>query len=145
MQDNMYDGYSDDDVYDGYSEDGCNDDVYEGYSEDKEVKEIKGITDTVTDYTYTDLSYPCIIFKKGIKLERHKVQVISNMVKSTTQGIVKDIALYFSNADQLYKLGNINGFQVSPIIDIAGRENLIAYLDKNTRLDDSLIYTLCSI
>lgn len=121
------------------------DDVYNGYSEDGEVKEIKGITDTVTDYTYTGLSYPCIVFKQGFKLERHKVQVISNMVKSNTTGIKKDISLYFSNKDQLYKLGEISGVQVSPLIDIAGRDNLIAFLDADTELNDSLIYTLCSI
>lgn len=121
------------------------DDVYNGYSEDGEVKEIKGITDTVTDYTYTGLSYPCIVFKQGFKLERHKVQVISNMVKSNTVGIKKDISLYFSNKDQLYKLGEISGVQVSPLIDIAGRDNLIAFLDADTELNDSLIYTLCSI
>lgn len=121
------------------------DDVYNGYSEDGEVKEIKGITDTVTDYTYTGLSYPCIVFKQGFKLERHKVQVISNMVKSNTVGINKDISLYFSNNDQLYKLGEISGVQVSPLIDIAGRDNLIAFLDADTELNDSLIYTLCSI
>lgn len=121
------------------------DDVYNGYSEDGEVKEIKGITDTVTDYTYTGLSYPCIVFKQGFKLERHKVQVISNMVKSNTVDIKKDISLYFSNKDQLYKLGEISGVQVSPLIDIAGRDNLIAFLDADTELNDSLIYTLCSI
>lgn len=119
--------------------------IYKGYSEDSEVKEIKGITDTVTDYTYTGLTYPCIIFKKGIKLERHKVQVISNMVKSSAVGMVKDISLYFNNNEQLYKMGMISGVQVNPLIDVVGRDSLDAFLDKDTKLSDSLIYTLCSM
>ena len=123
---------------------GTEEELYEGYSEDSGVREIEGITDTVTDYTYTNLAYPCIIFKNGVKLEKHRIQVISNMVKSNATGVVKDISLYFSNEGQLYKLGEIGGIQVSPLIDIVGRDNLIAFLDKDTELKESLIYTLCS-
>lgn len=119
--------------------------IYEGYSEDSEVKEIKGITDKVTDYTYTKLSYPCIIFKEGIKLERHKVQVISNMVKSSTAGMIKDITIYFDKTGNLYKMGMLSGFQVNPLIDLVGVEGLDAFLDEDTKLEGSLIYTLCTI
>ena len=141
--DEVYDdNFYEDDTYDeGMYED---DNIYEGYSENSEAKEIKGITDTVTDYTYTGLTYPCIIFKRGIKLEKHKVQVISNMVKSSTTGLLKDISLYFDN-DELYKLGMISGVQVSPLIEIVGVENLVAFVDENTKLDASLIYTLCTV
>lgn len=119
-------------------------DVYDGYEEDEEIGEIKGITDKVTDYTYTGLSYPCIVFKGSVQLERHKVQVISNMVKSNTAGVEKDISLYFENNGQLYRLGMVSGMQVSSLIDIAGRDTLIAFLDEKVELKDSLIYTLCN-
>lgn len=119
------------------------DELYNGYDEDK-VEDIQGITDSVTDYTYAKLSYPCIIFKAGFRLEKHKMQVISNMVKSSPKGVIKDISLYFTNEDQLYKVGSIGGIQVSPLIDIAGRDSLNAFLDDKTQLSGDLIYTLCS-
>ena len=118
-------------------------DVYEGYDEE-EVNEIEGITDSVTDYTYADLSYPCIIFKDGMQMEMHKVKIISNMVKSPTKCLAKDIALYFVNDGELFKLGSISGMQVMALIDIVGREKLDAYMDRDIHLSDSLIYTLCS-
>lgn len=116
--------------------------IYGGYEEGK-VNEIQGITDSVTDYTYANLSYPCIIFKSGFKLEKHKMQVISNMVKSRMNGLEKNISLYFTNEDQLYKVGAINEIQVSPLIDIAGRDCLEAYLDSKTKLENDLIFVLC--
>lgn len=120
------------------------DDIYSGYDEDGSVGEISGITDKVTDYTYTGLSYPCVIFKQGTSLEKHKVNIISNMVKSSVSGVLKDISLYFENAGQLYKLGMIAGIQVDALIEIAGRDSLIAFNEQNIELKGSLIYTLCS-
>lgn len=131
--------------YDNYSEDLEDEDVYDGYSEEGESKGIKGITDTVTDYTYTSLSYPCLIILKNVKLEKHKVLVLSNMVKSKITGVDKDITLYFTNTDgQLYKLGMVGGVHAMPIIDLVGRENLTAFMQENKELTGSLIYTLCS-
>lgn len=139
----MYNDITEDFEENDYLEE--DDSVYEGYDEEDGVDEIKGITDKVTDYTFVDLNYPCIVFKNGLKMEKHKVQVISNMVKSISVGMEKDITLYFVNSDnQLFKLGMISGVQVSSLIDISGRENLIAFLDENTELTESLIYTLCT-
>ena len=118
--------------------------LYEGYSDDSIVKEMQGITDKVTDYTYTNLSYPCIIFKDGVQLERHKVQVISNMIKyGTGSSIVKDIAVYFTNVSQLYKMGMLSGIQLSSFLDIAGKDNITVFLDKDTELKGSMMYALC--
>ena len=118
--------------------------IFEGYSENDGLKEIKGITDSVTGYTYTNLSYPCIVFKQGIQLEKHKVSVISNMVKSKAVGLVKDTSLYFiTDDDQMFKIGMINGMQVGSLIDIAGRDNLTGFAEDGKELKDSLIYTLC--
>ena len=120
--------------------------IYDGYDEDREVKEIKGITDKVTDYTFTDISFPCVIFKSGLRLEKHKVKVISNMVKSSTGSLGKDITLYFAKDDsQLYKMGMLSGIQISSLIEIVGLDNLDAFYDKSTKLTGSLIYTLCTI
>lgn len=125
----------------------CNiddDEVYEGYVED-EVSEMEGITDKVTNYTYTKLEYPCLLFRKGVQLEKHKVQVVSNMVNSKTLGSTKDISLYLSNNGELFKIGKISGVQVLPLLEIIGEENLQGFLDKDTELKGSLIYTLCSV
>lgn len=125
----------------------CNiddDEVYEGYVED-EVSEMEGITDKVTNYTYTKLEYPCLLFRKGVQLEKHKVQVVSNMVNSKTLGSMKDISLYLSNNGELFKIGKISGVQVLPLLEIIGEENLQGFLDKDTELKGSLIYTLCSV
>ena len=119
--------------------------IYDGYSEDDEVKEIKGITDAVTDYTYTDIAFPCIIFKSGLRLEKHKVKVISNMVKSATGSVVKDITLYFAKGKDLYKMGMISGVQVGSLIEMVNLGCIEAYYDKDTKLEGSLIYSLCSI
>lgn len=125
----------------------CNiddEEVYEGYVED-EVSEMEGITDKVTNYTYTKLEYPCLLFRKGVQLEKHKVQVVSNMVNSKTLGSNKDISLYLSNNGELFKIGKISGVQVLPLLEIIGEENLQGFLDKDTELKGSLIYTLCSV
>jgi len=127
--------------YDEYYEE---DEFYDDYNEG-EISEIKGITDTVTDYTYTNLNYPCIVFKDGISIERHKVNVISNMVKGSIKGIDKDISLYFSKDGQMYKLGSISGSQVSNFLDIVGLDNVSAYLSDKEELKGSLIYTLCTM
>lgn len=115
------------------------------YGEDKdeaEVKDIHGITDTVTEYTYSNLKYPCLIFRKNFKCHKHKMKVISNMVKS--RGIVKDISLYFEQSDGVYKIGEIGGIQVNSLLDCIGDENLIGFYDESTELTGSLLYTLCS-
>lgn len=119
---------------------------YKDYDEDKNPEHIKGITDVVTNYTYTNMLYPCIVFKKGFKLEKHKVNVILNMIKMNARGITKDISLYYYKKDgSMMKMGNIGGIQVMPLLDIVNRSSLEAYLDKDTELKDGLIYTLCSI
>lgn len=127
----------------GYYNDYEYDDIYDGYEEG--VDEIRGITDTVTDYTYTNLLYPCIIFKEGMVLEKHKVQVISNMMKGNLNSVDKDISIYFCNDGQIYKIGNISGVQVSFLLEIVGTDKLDAYLSKNEKLVGDKIYTLCNM
>lgn len=115
---------------------------YEG-GEVEETHEIEGITGNVTDYTFTDMSCPCIIFNKGFQTEKHKFQVIQNMVSNI--GKNKDISVYFINkSNELLKIGTLSGYQVSSLIDMVGRENLRGYYDDGSELKGSLIYTLCS-
>lgn len=112
-------------------------------SEEEEEVEVKGISGNVSSFTYTDLSYPCIIFKEGFACPKHQLIVISNMVKSS--GANKDISLYFNKEGELYKIGNINGMQVNAFLEIVGTENIFGYYDAETRLEDDRLYTLCTL
>lgn len=106
------------------------------------VQDIDGITDTVTNYTYTNLNYPCVLFNEGFTCPKHQMKVVSNMVN--TGGKDKDISLYFQNEGEIYKLGMINGFQMKGFIDIIGLDNIIGFYDENTELLGDKLYTLCS-
>lgn len=126
-----------------------NKDVYEGeedfYGEDESETDadVRGISGNVSSYTYTNLNYPCIIFKKGFSCPKHQLLVISNMVKSS--GVDKDISLYFSKEDDLYKIGTIGGKQVSAFLEIVGTESVYGYFNKDIKLEDDRLYTLCTI
>ena len=117
-------------------------------NDETKVKEVKGITDKVTEYVYTNLSDPCIIFKKGFSCPKHQMKVLSNMVKS--QGVPKDITLYFEKdmgtaESEIYKLGMISGLQVDSLLSIFDLEKLVGFYDENTVLEGSKLYVLCSI
>lgn len=111
-------------------------------TDESEVKDIHGITDTVTEYSYSNLQYPCIIFVEGFKCPKHKMQVLSNMIKS--KGIIKDIALYFRQTDGVYKIGEIGGIQVNSLLDCIGVDSLLGFYDEATELSGSKLYALCS-
>lgn len=121
-----------------------NEELYEGYDEER-VEELEGITDKVTDLSYTKLEYPAIVFKYGSKLPKHKVILISNMVKSSAGNGKKDISLYFHNDDgDLYKIGMLSGHQVEHFLSIVPKDSLIGFYDDGTRLIGDRIYVLCS-
>lgn len=124
--------------------DSVDDDDFGFYGEEAEensVKDIHGITDKVSKYTYTKLEYPCIIFKSGFTCPQHQMNVISNMVRTSSPD--KDTALYFENDSKLFKLGKLSGTQVDPLLELIGVENLVGYYDENTRLEGDRLYTLC--
>ena len=58
---------------------------------------------------------------------------------------LKDITLYFAKGKDLYKMGMISGVQVSSLIEMVNLDCIEAYYDKDTKLEGSLIYSLCSI
>ena len=117
--------------------------VYGENTDDQGIPDIKGITeDDVSNYVYTAMSYPCIVFKDGFRCEKHKISVVQNMVKSISRD--KDITVYIKNNGSLFKLGDINGLQLKSLIEIIGRDNLEAFYTDGTNLPGSLIYTLCT-
>lgn len=114
----------------------------EGTDDVKETK-IKGITGDVTDFTYTNVSFPCLLFNDDFSCPKHKLTVIQNMVNSTVG--TKDISIYFRDKGDLYKIGMIDGLQVSAFLEVVGEENVTGYFDEKTKLTNSMLYTLCSI
>lgn len=123
--------------------------VYTGevdfYGNDDEVasSDVRGVSDSVSSYTYTNLSYPCLLFKEGFTCPKHQLTVISNMVKS--KGSDKDVSIYFNKEGDLYKIGSISGRQVNAFLEIVGTGVVYGYYDEGTKLEDDLLYTLCTI
>lgn len=116
---------------------------YGFYGEDADEtkrKEIKGITDKVSDFTLTGMSYPCIVFNPDFKCPKHKLKVVSNMVKSKSED--KDIAIYFINKGDLYKIGSIDGLQVNAFLEIIGEENLTGFYEDGKKLVGDKLFTL---
>lgn len=117
---------------------------FEFYGEDAEnddVKDIHGITDKVTDFTYTNISYPCLIFKEGFACPQHQMKVISNMVKTNDSN--KDTALYYINNGELFKIGMLGGNQIDPLLELVGIDKLTGYYLDGTKLEGDRLYTLC--
>jgi hypothetical protein len=112
-------------------------------AEEDKVEEIQGITENVSEFTYSSLEYPCIMFKEGFSLKNHKWKVLSNMVKSISPD--KDISLYFHDNGELLKIGKISGTQVDAFLDIVGMEGVVGYYDKDTLLENDRLYTLSII
>lgn len=114
---------------------------YGSESDDTSVKGIKGITDNVTEFTYTNMEYPCIIFKDGVSYKKHQWRILSNMVKAVADD--KDTALYFPDTSGLVKMGMLSGRQVESFLDLVGIENVYAYYSKDKLLEGSKLYSLC--
>lgn len=114
------------------------------YNEGEEHKTVlPGITDKVVNYTYTGMTFPCMILKEGFKCPEHKMLVLSKMVKMSSRE-VKDINIYFSNGGELYKIGSLSGMQVKPFIEIVGVENIVAFYDDGMKLEGDRVYVLCA-
>ena len=112
-----------------------------GEEQQKQVE--KGISDKVTEFTYSNLEYPCIVFREDFSCPKHKLRAVSNMVKA--KGVEKDINLYFTDKGELFKMGMLSGLQVNPFLEIIGCESVIGFYDENTKLENDRLYTLCTI
>lgn len=103
----------------------------------------KGISDKVTEFTYSNLDYPCIVFREDFSCPKHKLRAVSNMVKA--KGVNKDINLYFTDKGELFKMGMLSGLQINPFLEIMGCDSVIGFYDAETKLEGGLLYTLYTI
>ena len=106
-----------------------------------EVEDLHGMTDKVSEFTFTNLEYPCIVFKEGFTCKNHKWRIIANMVKAIDSS--KDTALYYRDNGGLVKMGMLSGRQIESFLDLVGLENVSAFYDENTTLTGGKIYSLC--
>lgn len=113
---------------------------YGSEAELEEVKDIKGITDEVSKYVYTDMDFPCICLKGDINLPMHKWKVISKLVKEGSAN--KNITFYIIKGNELFRAGALAGIQVMPFIDIVGLENLEGFHNKEIKLEGDRLYVL---
>lgn len=112
-------------------------------AEDNEVKDIKGVTDEVSEFVYSDMEYPCICLKNNLKMPEHKWVVISKLVK---QGVSdKNISVYMIRGGDLYKIGALSGTQIKAFLDIVGIDNMVGFNRKDVKLIGDKLYALSSI
>lgn len=114
---------------------------YEDCGESSE--DVEGITGQVSSFTFTNINYPCFIFKKGSEIPKYKLRIVANMVKSGNMQD-KDTSLYFMQNGDLYKIGSLSGLQIMGFIDLIGIDNLIGYASKDEKLEGSSLYCLCT-
>lgn len=116
-------------------------DFYEGNEEGKEeVRDVKGLTDTVSKYVYNNMEFPCICLKEDIKLPKHKWVIISKLVKQGSSD--KNISIYMLRGGEMFKAGSLSGLQVKAFIDIVGLDNLFGYFNKDKELIGDRLYVL---
>lgn len=116
-------------------------DFYEGNEEGKEeVRDVKGLTDTVSKYVYNNMEFPCICLKEDIKLPKHKWVIISKLVKQGSSD--KNISIYMLRGGEMFKAGSLSGLQVKAFIDIVGLNNLFGYFNKDKELIGDRLYVL---
>lgn len=111
--------------------------------EEESSEEVEGITGKVSSFTFTNINYPCYIFKEGSEIPRYKLRIVANMVKSGNMQD-KDTSLYFLQNGELYKIGSLSGLQIMGFLDLIGIDNLIGYADKDKKLEGTSLYCLCT-
>lgn len=118
-------------------------------SDDLEVQTVQEPVSTTKEasnverYTNMDIVYPCLVLPENVELPKHTVDALSRMIESSLVG-ESNIKIYFPTPEGLLSLGGIKNNQVKAIIDLLGRENLIAYYSKGYELVGDMVYVLSS-
>lgn len=112
----------------------------EEHNEEDAVRDIKGLTDTVSKFVYSSMDFPCICLKEDTKLPKHKWLIISKLVKQGAED--KNISVYMFRGGEMFKAGSLSGLQIKAFIDIIGIDNLFGYYNKDKKLDGDKLYVL---
>lgn len=125
-----------------YEESNTRDTANTGYDE-VEVRDIKGVTDSVSEYVFVDMEYPNVCLKADLVLPKHKWEVISKL-SQIGGNVDKNISLYIVRNDELYKIGALSGVQIKSFLDIVGIENIVGHHKDGRELVGSKLYVLSS-
>ena len=117
-------------------------DFYGDSANEEVVKDIRGITDEVSKYVYSNLSYPCIVLRENISFPKYKWVAISKLVKQGDAS--KNISFYILRNNEILKAGSLSGLQIKAFIDIVGLDNLFGYYNKDKVLEGDKLYVLSS-
>lgn len=115
-------------------------DFYGEESEKEEIREVRGITDTVSRFVYSDMDFPCICLKDDLKLPKHKWMLISTLVKQGN--ISKTIPVYLIRNGDLFKVGALSTVQIKSFIDVVGLDNMFGFYNKDKKLEGDRLYIL---
>lgn len=110
---------------------------------DEEPEQSKEVVNTVERYSSTELSYPCFVLDGSEVFPKHIISGLTKMIESSLT-VEDTIKVYVSIDDNLSSIGGVSSLQVKAIIDLLGREKIIAYYEKGYVLNGDLIYTLSS-
>ena len=118
-------------------------DFYGDGSTEEVVRDVKGVTDSVSEYVFVDMEYPNLCLKADLVLPKHKWEVISKLSKIGGKAD-KNISLYIVRHGELFKIGALNGVQVKSFIDIVGIDNIEGHHRDGRKLEGSKLYVLSS-
>ena len=103
----------------------------------------KEVVNTVERYSSTELAYPCFVLDGSEVFPKHIISGLTKMIESSLT-IEDTIKVYVSIDGNLSSIGGVSSLQVKAIIDLLGRDKIIAYYEKGYVLNGDLIYTLSS-
>lgn len=110
---------------------------------DEEPEQPKEVVNTVERYSSTELAYPCFVLDGSEVFPKHIISGLTKMIESSLT-VEDTIKVYVSIDGNLSSIGGVSSLQVKAIIDLLGREKIIAYYKKGYVLNGDLIYTLSS-
>ena len=123
---------------------------YDTYEDKRDFKK-EGITGTVTKYTKEKLTYPCYVINqtKELPIQAFKTNTLMKMFAVNTQVLDEEeaklkIGVYFSQDENIIRLGQLSPKQVKPFLSLFEKEisAIDCYYDKDTKLTQEMLYVL---
>ena len=119
--------------------------------ETRKKREIKGITDKVTNSTYEGKNYPVVNVLLTEATPKYKLQALSRLLKSSVKtydvdNMEEDQSIYVAlKTDSIYKpVGRVTPQQVKTLMSILMGVNVELELEEGKVMDRMYIYALSS-
>lgn len=118
---------------------------YETFEDNRDFKK-EGLTGDVKRYVTESMTYPCYIISLASNIAKYKLDVLKNMFTLSKvyneELSMSSIDIYFDSGEKLIKFGKISSAQVKSFLKLFDSEQIIGYLDKNTKLEGDYLYVL---